>query len=349
MGYKYFETRYFDAIMNPDYKAASAAGATQSDIWSYGAEVLYPFGHGLSYLDYTQTVKSVNVDLTENGNITAVVEIKNNSDKDGYFLAQLYVQQPYTDYDRENLVEKSAVMFLNAGKAQVKAGGTADVTITVPTKYLASYDYKQAKTYILDAGDYLFTAAAGAHEAANNFLAHLGKTVADGMDAEAKGTVTAWNLASLDNKTFATANGTAITNIADDADLNYWTGTNTVTYLSRQDWEGTYPINYNDVQVKLADSPKKDEWIKELRGQTYTIKTDSPAAEAVNKGLRFDAANIQDEQRSDINNEYWNDLVHEISIDEAIGAVIHGSAASPPPTTTKPPARPTSSTSIPRP
>ena len=328
VGYKYFETRYFDAIMNPDYKAASAAGATQSDIWSYGAEVLYPFGHGLSYLDYTQTVKSVNVDLTENGNITAVVEIKNNSDKDGYFLAQLYVQQPYTDYDRENLVEKSAVMFLNAGKAQVKAGGTADVTITVPTKYLASYDYKQAKTYILDAGDYLFTAAAGAHEAANNFLAHLGKTVADGMDAEAKGTVTAWNLASLDNKTFATANGTAITNIADDADLNYWTGTNTVTYLSRQDWEGTYPINYNDVQVKLADSPKKDEWIKELRGQTYTIKTDSPATEAVNKGLRFDAANIQDEQRNDINNEYWDDLVHEISIDEAVGAVIHGGSTS---------------------
>ncbi len=328
VGYKYFETRYFDSIMNPDYKAASAAGATQSDIWNYGAEVLYPFGHGLSYLDYTQTVKSVNVDLTENGNITAVVEIKNNSDKDGYFLAQLYVQQPYTDYDRENLVEKSAVTFLSAGKAQVKAGGTADVTITVPTKYLASYDYKQAKTYILDAGDYLFTAAAGAHEAANNFLAHLGKTVADGMDAEAKGSVTAWNLASLDNKTFATANGNPITNIADDADLNFWTGDNTVTYLSRQDWEGTYPINYNEVAIKIADSPKADEWIKELRGQTYTIQNNSPAAEAVDKGLRFNAAQIQDEQRDDINNEYWDDLVHEITIDEAVGAVIHGGSTS---------------------
>ncbi|MBR3020099.1 MAG: glycoside hydrolase family 3 C-terminal domain-containing protein [Clostridia bacterium] len=328
VGYKYFETRYYDSIMNPAYNAASAAGATQGASWDYSAEVLYAFGHGLSYLDYTQTLKSVNVDLTENGDITAVVEIRNNSDKDGQFLAQLYVQQPYTDYDRENLVEKSSVMFLNSGKAQVKAGGTADVTITVPAKYLASYDYKQAKTWILDDGDYLFTAAAGSHAAVNNFLAQQGKTAADGMDAEVAGAVVVWNLAAMDNKTFATANGHAVTNLADDADLNYWTGTDTVTYLSRQDWEGTYPVNYNDVEVKLADSPRKDEWIAELRGQTYTVQNNSPAAEGVDKGLRFNAASIQDEQRDDINDPYWDDLVHEITIDEAVGAVIHGGSTS---------------------
>ncbi len=328
VGYKYFETRYYDAIMNPGYKAVSAPGATQGETWNYGAEVLYPFGHGLSYLDYTQKIKSLNVDNSENGEITAVVEIKNNGDKEGLFLAQLYVQQPYTDYDRQNLVEKSAVTFLSSGKVKVAAGGTADVTITVPTKYLASYDYKQAKTYILDEGDYLFTAAAGSHEAVNNFLAHQGKTVADGMDAEAKGEVTVWNLASFDKTTFAQANGTAITNVADDADLNYWTGKDTVTYLSRQDWEGTYPINYNQVEIKIGDSPKKDAWIAELRNQTYAIQSGNPAAEAVDKGLRFDAANIHDEQIADIGDAYWDDLVHEISIDEAVGAVIHGGSTS---------------------
>lgn len=45
------------------------------------------------------------VDRSVNGNITAVVEVKNNSNQDGKFLTQLYVQQPYTDYDRTNLVE----------------------------------------------------------------------------------------------------------------------------------------------------------------------------------------------------------------------------------------------------
>ena len=168
VGYKYFETRYFDSIMNPSFNASSSKGATQSANWDYNKEVLYSFGHGLSYLDYTQTLKSIDVDKTPEGNITAVVTVTNKSDKDGKFLAQLYVQQPYTEYDRTNKVEKSAVNFLNSAKVDVPAGQSVDVTITVPTKYLASYDYTAAKTYILDAGDYYFTAAAGSHAATNN-------------------------------------------------------------------------------------------------------------------------------------------------------------------------------------
>ena len=124
VGYKYYETRYYDAIVNPESGALSSAGATQAETWDYDKEVLYGFGHGLSYLDYEQTIKSVQVDNKEDGEITAVVEIKNLSDQDGYFLAQLYVQQPYTEYDKENLVEKSAVMFLNSAKTNVAAGQT---------------------------------------------------------------------------------------------------------------------------------------------------------------------------------------------------------------------------------
>ncbi|MCM1441830.1 MAG: fibronectin type III-like domain-contianing protein, partial [Roseburia sp.] len=326
VGYKYFETRYYDSIMNPSYNAGSGKGATQSGSWDYNKEVLYSFGHGLSYLDYTQTLKSVNVDKTPEGNITAVVEIRNNSSQDGYFLAQLYVQQPYTDYDRQNLVEKSAVMFLNSAKTNVPAGGTAEVTITVPTKYLASYDYKNAKTYILDAGDYLFTAAPGSHAAVNNFLAHQGQT---GDGATPSGEVLTWTLDSLDSETFSIQNGTVVTNVADDADLNYWTGTDTVTYLSRQDWDGTYPINYNtDVSIKLADSPKKDEWIAELRGQTYTIQTGSPAAEGGDKGVGFNTADIQYAQLENVDDPFWDTLVSSITIDEAVGAVIHGGSRS---------------------
>ena len=329
VGYKYFETRYFDSIMNPGFNASSSKGATQSANWDYNKEVLYSFGHGLSYLDYTQTLKSIDVDKTPEGNITAVVTVTNKSDKDGKFLAQLYVQQPYTEYDRTNKVEKSAVNFLNSAKVDVPAGQSVDVTITVPTKYLASYDYTAAKTYILDAGDYYFTAAAGSHAATNNFLAAQGKTAADGVDTDVTGACQVWNCPELDTTTFSVSNGTVVTNVADNADLNYWTGTDTVTYLSRQDWEGTYPINYNtDVQIKIGDSPKADEWIAELRGQQYTIKTDSPAAEGTDKGLRFDSANIQGEQLTNIDNAFWSDLVSQITIDEAVGAVIHGGSRS---------------------
>lgn len=324
VGYKYYETRYFDAVMGQG-NANSAAGATQGSAWNYGDEMLYTFGHGLSYLDYTQTIKSVTVDRSVNGNITAVVEVKNNSNQDGKFLTQLYVQQPYTDYDRTNLVEKSAVMFLNSAKVDVAAGKSKEVTITIPTKYLASYDANNAKTYILDAGDYYFTAAAGAHEAVNNILAAQGKTTADGMDAAGKNAVVSWKLDQLDNTTFAIANNTTVTNVADDADLNYWLP-GTVTYLTRQDWN-TFPINYNKLNLKIADSPKKDQWIAEMRGETYTISDTGAAVEAV-PGPKFTATEIGAEQLNNINDPYWDKLVHAITIDEAVGAVIHGGSRS---------------------
>lgn len=324
VGYKYYETRYFDAVMGQG-NANSAAGATQGSAWNYGDEMLYTFGHGLSYLDYTQTIKSVTVDRSVNGNITAVVEVKNNSNQDGKFLTQLYVQQPYTDYDRTNLVEKSAVMFLNSAKVDVAAGKSKEVTITIPTKYLASYDANNAKTYILDAGDYYFTAAAGAHEAVNNILAAQGKTTADGMDAAGSKAVVSWKLDALDNTTFAIANNTTVTNVADDADLNYWLP-GTVTYLTRQDWN-TFPINYNKLNLKIADSPKKDQWIAEMRGETYTISDTGAAAEAV-PGPKFAASEIGAEQLNNINDPYWDKLVHAITIDEAVGAVIHGGSRS---------------------
>lgn len=324
VGYKYYETRYFDAVMGQG-NANSAAGATQGSAWNYGDEMLYTFGYGLSYLDYTQTIKSVTVDRSVNGNITAVVEVKNNSNKDGKFLTQLYVQQPYTDYDRTNLVEKSAVMFLNSAKVDVAAGKSKEVTITIPTKYLASYDANNAKTYILDAGDYYFTAAAGAHEAVNNILAAQGKTVADGMDAAGSKAVVSWKLDQLDKTTFAIANNTTVTNVADDADLNYWLP-GTVTYLTRQDWN-TFPINYNKLNLKIADSPKKDQWIAEMRGETYTISDTGAAAEAV-PGPKFTASEIGAEQLNNIGDPYWDKLVHAITIDEAVGAVIHGGSRS---------------------
>lgn len=324
VGYKYYETRYFDAVMGQG-NANSAAGATQGSAWNYGDEMLYTFGHGLSYLDYTQTIKSVTVDRSVNGNITAVVEVKNNSNQDGKFLTQLYVQQPYTDYDRTNLVEKSAVMFLNSAKVDVPAGQSKEVTITIPTKYLASYDANNAKTYILDAGEYYFTAAAGAHEAVNSILAAQGKTTSDGMDAAGKSAVVSWKLDTLDNTTYAIANDTVVTNVADDADLNYWLP-GTVTYLTRQDWN-TFPINYNKLNLKIADSPKKDQWIAEMRGETYTISDTGAAKEAV-PGPKFTASEIGAEQLNNINDPYWDKLVHAITIDEAVGAVIHGGSRS---------------------
>ncbi len=327
VGYKYYETRYYDSVANPSYQANSTKGSSNGGAWSYANEVTYPFGYGLSYLSYEQTVRSVSVDKTVDGNVTATVAVTNKSGKEGKFLAQLYVQQPYTEYDRKNGVEKSAVTFLNSKKVTLKAGETQEVEISVPAKYLASYDYQTAKTYILDGGDYLFTAANGAHEATNNFLSYKGYT----GDAVGKGAVVKWSLAELDKTTYATDNGKAITNVADDADLNYWIK-DKVTYLSRQNWDATYPVNYNqDVTVALSESPKKAEWISQLRGNQYAIKTDGAEVENVNgkdTGVKFSTQYIGYEQLVNVNDAFWSVLVSGISADQAVGAVIHGGSQS---------------------
>ena len=320
VGYKYFETRYYDSIVNPSFNANSTAGSHDGSAWAYDKEVLYTFGSGLSYLDYEQNITAVEVDKTTEGEVTATIALKNKGDKAGLFTAQLYVQQPYTVYDKTNLVEKSAVMFLNSAKVNVAAGQTAEVKITVPTKYLASYDANRAKTYILDEGDYLFTAANGAHEAVNNILHAQGHNPTSG---EAKGAVTVWNSTSQDTYTFAVSNNVVVTNQVDNADLNYWLP-GKVTYMTRQNWS-TFPKNYNNEVINIADSAKKAEWLVELRGQQYTLKTNNPATEGIDKGVKFGTdAQLSYEQLSNINDEYWATLVSEITIDQAVGAVIHG-------------------------
>lgn len=331
VGYNYYESRYYDSVANKTWKADSSKGSSTASGWKYANEVVYTFGHGLSYIDYEQNISSVSVDKTEDGDVTAIINVKNKGAKDGQFLAQLYVQQPYTQYDRDNKVEKSAVMFLNSKKVEVKAGQTAQATIKVPAKYLASYDYTKAKTYILDAGDYLFTAAAGAHEAVNNFLTKQNKTVSDGMDKAGKGSVVVWNQAALDQTTFAVDNGKKVTNVADDADLNYWLP-GTVTYLSRSDWDATFPKNYNkDVSIKIGDSAKKDAWIKQIRGMDYTINNTGAEARNVDgkdNGVKFAPEFIGVDQLTNIEDEYWDLLVSSISVNESIGAVIHGGSRS---------------------
>lgn len=91
---------------------------------------------------------------------------------------QVYVQSPYTDYDKQNGVEKSAVSLVGFGKTgMIEPGASETLSMTVNKRDIASYDTYGAGTYILDAGDYYFTAATDAHNAVNNILAAKGYTV----------------------------------------------------------------------------------------------------------------------------------------------------------------------------
>ena len=169
-----------------------------------------------------------NFNVTESDDAFTVTLKVTNTGKtySGKETVQVYFQSPYTDYDKENGVEKSAVSLVGFGKTgMIEPGASETLSMTVNKRDIASYDTYGAGTYILDAGDYYFTAATDAHNAVNNILAAKGYTVAgtNGRMTEDGDTslVWKWTNEALDTTTYATsANGTAITNLFDESDPN---------------------------------------------------------------------------------------------------------------------------------
>lgn len=347
VGYKYYETRYYDSIVNASYNAKSTAGSSTGKAWDYSDEVVFTFGQSLSYIPYTQEILDVKVDLSEKGKTTASVRVTNNGTEDGYFLAQLYVNRPYTQYDIDNKVEKSAVDFLNSKKVSVKAGKSETIQISVPTRYLASWDSSAlngAGTYVLDQGEYLFTAAAGAHAAVNNILAEQGHKT-DGTTTINR--VAVWDeLESFDDKTFSVSNGVEVRNQMENADINYFLGEDTVTYLSRSDWEGTFPKNYtnytNDSGIApenkftIEGAEKQAEWIRELQNAQYKVTPTEDSSKWVNvEGVKptglaegqtvwqwiMDVAQTNPKAFSDINSDEWQAVAAALNLGTAISSI----------------------------
>lgn len=107
VGYKYYETRYEDAVMGSG-DASSSVGSSTGNGWNYADEVVYPFGYGLSYTDFTQTLKGVTFNA-DTDNYEVEVEVTNTGDVAGKSVVEVYAQTPYGDYEKQNSIEKSAV------------------------------------------------------------------------------------------------------------------------------------------------------------------------------------------------------------------------------------------------
>ena len=310
IGYKYYETRYADTILGQG-NAASTVGSSTGSAWNYDDEVTYPFGYGLSYTTFSQTLDSLTVDMDAK-TVTAQVTVTNTGSVAGKDAVQLYVSLPYTDYDKQNGVEKAAIQLLDYGKTEEIAPGASEtVTLVADMQDMTSWDSTADNlagtkgTFMLDAGDYYFTVGNGAHEAVNNVLAAQGQAV-EGNAANVK----TWNLAESDFTTFATSkNGTAVENQLEDMDLNYWMP-DTVTYLTRSDWEGTWPKTYENLTAtdEMLDCMDNDNYEITANGDpsSITFGADNGLTLADLKGV------------SDINDERWSLLLDQIELEDCL-------------------------------
>ena len=241
VGYRYYETRYEDVML----------GNEKAENFNYDEQVQFPFGYGLSYTTFDWT----DYQVVENAdNFTITVKVTNTGTFPGKETVQIYLQKPYTDYDKANQLEKASVELVGYDKTETLEPGDSEVvTVIVEKSQLKAYDAYGYGTYIVEPGAYYLAAGENAHNALNNILAEK-SLISTGDATSSQGNPIPMNIGDrakvytyvqkeLDTTTYAVADtGSTIENQMEDVDIKAYD--TEFKYLSRNDWTGTWPKVY---------------------------------------------------------------------------------------------------------
>lgn len=307
VGYRYTETRYEDVVSSRDL----AGDFVYSNI------VAYPFGFGLSYTNFSYSNFTHDYDPTfDEHHLT--VDVANIGSKAGKEAVQLYLQKPYTEYDEEHGIEKSAVDLVDYAKTRVLNPGEKEtLSFVVPGREFATYDADGMGSYLVEeSNDYRFAIGSSSHDAINNILADKGYAKADGMDEDGDAALVQKVSMSRDAASYAKSEtGAEIHNLFDSMDMNCFEekGDNSITYLSRADWIGTLPTGPVSFQLNdgmmgdLLAQDKGEVGIDDLAYPTYGAKNDLSLVDL-----------MQDEDGNPIalDNDLWDLLLDELTYED---------------------------------
>jgi len=148
---------------------------------SFGLEVLFPFGYGLGYTDFTIGKATVKVNGPE---VEVSARITNKGKYRGKETMQVYVSCPHGKLDRES---KSLAAFAKTAELEPKKSQTVKAGFDI--RDLAGFDTKSA-SYVLEKGEYVVFAgadSAGAKPVAvlsleNDFTVLKAERLFDGAD-----------------------------------------------------------------------------------------------------------------------------------------------------------------------
>lgn len=239
VGYRYYETR----------------GETDGEDW-YNANVVYPFGYGLSYTTFDWTVGDASASEIELGTtITVPVTVKNTGSVAGKEVVQLYASAPYT----LGGIEKAHKVLVGFAKTKLLQPGESEtVTVSFDPYSAASYDYRDANSngfsgYELEAGEYTLYVSRNAHESEKAIALNLAADVQIGTDPTTDREVVN---RYTDSENF----------LDSDWQLD--------TMLSRADWEGTWPTPQTAQQHAGTDR-----LYEEIRSEEHNNPTDFDSEE----------------------------------------------------------------------
>lgn len=239
VGYRYYETR----------------GETDGEDW-YNANVVYPFGYGLSYTTFNWTVGDASASEIELGTtITVPVTVKNTGSVAGKDVVQLYASAPYT----LGGIEKAHKVLVGFAKTKLLQPGESEtVTVSFDPYSAASYDYRDANSngfsgYELEAGEYTLYVSRNAHESEKAIALNLAADVQIGTDP--------------------TTDSEVVNRYTDSEDFldSDW---QLDAMLSRADWEGTWPTPQTAQQHAGTDR-----LYEEIRSEEHNNPTDFDSEE----------------------------------------------------------------------
>ncbi len=303
IGYKYFETRYEDTILNK---------GSARDNFNYYNQVIYPFGYGLSYTDFKQEIIDVKKDNDEINLDIKVTNIGNYESKD---VVELYYQSEYTLFDQMNNIEKSSVNLIGFEKTKLlKPNEEQIISLKINLSSLVSYDYKINKTYLLEKGNYYLSIGNNAHEAINNILAKKGYQQDNIYMLENGDKNKCYNFVIEENIIFDQGKNIKITNQLDDVDINYYLD-NKINYLSRNDYKNTYPKEINNLSGENIISYLENDY-------SYVKKEAQDIL--LNQEQEY---KILDMKEVSYDDEKWNQLVSQMSKEEIASLVFKGGFA----------------------
>lgn len=267
VGYRYYET------------------AADEGLIDYDSVVQYPFGYGLSYTSFDEKMGSVAYD-TESGTISFDVTVTNTGDVAGKDVVEVYYNPPYTNGG----IEKASANLVSFEKTkELEPGESETVSIEFDDDDMASYDYRNAKSYVLESGDYRISVRTDSHSIVDEKTVNVASTIT-------------YN--SEDN----THNGDAIvaTNVFDDANGG-------LNYLSRADHFANAkealagPVNYS-----MSDKDKSTFYnVGNYDPTKFDNDSDDMPTTGARNGLR-----LVDLRGVDYNDAKWDRLLDQLTFDD---------------------------------
>lgn len=278
VGYKFYET-------------AAAEGAID-----YDSMVAFPFGYGLSYTTFDQKLDKVSY---KNGKVTVDVTVTNTGDKAGKDVVEVYYNPPYT----EGGIEKASTNLVGFEKTKkLEPGASQKVTVEFDDDDMASYDYKGAKAYVLEKGDYDISIQSDSHHVIDHQKVTVKDTVTYDSDSD-------------------THNGdkTVATNQFDDA-------AGDVTYLSR----AGHFANYKEATAAPTNFEMSDKARETFYNNSnydpkkYDNDSDKMPTTGAKNGLKLYQMYGKDYDDAD-----WDKLLDQLTFDDMDNLIANGGYGTP--------------------